>query len=252
MMAANRYLLSVLLLGLSACGERYELAPVEELNWRDTNTHVKQHIVRRGDTLYAIAFRYDRDYRELAQFNHFSSPYALQVGQVVRLSPSYTNARSVASRPSYYAPALKQTPRYVRPALQRSTPHLPASSGKGAWVWPAHGRVVANFYPNQGKKGLDIAGSKGAKIYAAGTGTVAYAGSGLSGYGNLIIIKHDNQYLTAYGNNARNLVSEGQSIKAGQVIADMGVVDRRFWGVHFEIRQAGKPVNPLNYLHGTP
>ena len=85
-------------------------------------------------------------------------------------------------------------------------------------------------------------------MLAASSGVVAYAGSGQAGYGNLIIIKHDNQYLTAYGNNLRNLVREGQHIQTGQAIAEIGVVDRRYWGVHFEIRQAGKPVNPLNYL----
>ena len=110
------------------------------------------------------------------------------------------------------------------------------------------GRVVATYVPQQGKKGIDIAGKKGDKIHAAAGGTVAYAGNGLSGYGNLIIIKHDNQYLTAYGDNLHNLVKEGQRIRRGQIIAEMGVVDRRFWGVHFEIRKAGKPVNPLNYL----
>ena len=108
--------------------------------------------------------------------------------------------------------------------------------------------MVATFVPQQGKKGIDIAGSKGQKIQAAAGGVVAYAGSGLSGYGNLIIIKHNNQYLTAYGNKLRNLVKEGQHIRAGQTIAEMGVVDRRYWGVHFEIRKAGIPVNPLSYL----
>ena len=117
-----------------------------------------------------------------------------------------------------------------------------------SWLWPVNGRVATQFIPQQGKKGIDIAGMKGEKIRASSGGVVAYAGSGLSGYGNLIIIKHNNQFLTAYGNNLRNMVHEGQQVKAGQVIAEMGVVDRRFWGVHFEIRRAGKPVNPLNYL----
>lgn len=111
-----------------------------------------------------------------------------------------------------------------------------------------NGRVATRFIPQQGKKGIDIAGRKGEKIRAASSGVVAYAGNGLSGYGNLIIVKHNNQFLTAYGNNLRNLVKEGQKVKAGQIIAEMGVIDRRFWGVHFEIRRAGRPVNPLNYL----
>lgn len=228
-----------ILLGLVSCGGREDLAPVVELNWRAANSNVSQYVVRRGDTLYAIAFRYDRDYRELAAANHLYSPYSLAIGQVIHLQSS-NNHRAASTPPkTRYA-----QPRPDRPSIFSWKP----GTASNRWVWPAHGRVVANFAPEQGKKGLDIAGKKGDKIYAASSGSVAYAGSGLAGYGNLIIIRHDNQYLTAYGNNSRNLVTEGQTIKAGQAIADMGMVDRRFWGVHFEIRQAGKPVNPLNYL----
>ena len=241
----------LILAGLSGCGPRDGLAPVTELNWRSANARSGQYIVMRGDTLYAIAFRYDKDYRDLAKENHIQSPYSLRVGQVIKINPSF-RAQVPQRQAQVYQRKWNQPQRYVprqAPARQqatyvRSTPFWRSSR----WLWPANGRVVANFVPEQGKKGLDIAGAKGDKIYAAGNGTVAYAGSGLAGYGNLIIIKHDNQFLTAYGNNASNLVSEGQKIRAGQVIANMGVVDRRFWGVHFEIRQSGKPVNPLNYL----
>lgn len=236
---------------LTGCGERDGLAPVSELNWRAVNSRPTQYVVMRGDTLYAIAFRYDKDYRELAAANHILSPYSLRVGQVIRIQPGYPTARPHRSSRVYKPTWATPQPAALRPVPKQrsySLPTLPWRSSR--WLWPAHGKVVANFVPNQGKKGLDIAGAKGDKIYAASNGTVAYAGSGLAGYGNLIIIKHDNQFLTAYGNNARNLVSEGQNIRAGQVIADMGVVDRRYWGVHFEIRQAGKPVNPLNYLQG--
>lgn len=231
--------LTSLMLGLTACFEREGLAPVSELNWRSANTNARKHVVMRGETLYAIAFRYDTDYRDLALINNLQTPYLLRVGQVIQLQPSVPRY----TRPQRHNPI---TPRYTRPQPYRPAPVAWRYSGH--WLWPAHGRVVANFVPQQGKKGLDIAGRKGDKIYAAANGHVAYAGSGLAGYGNLIIIKHDNQFLTAYGNNTRNLVKEGQLVKAGQVIAEMGVVDRRFWGVHFEIRQAGKPVNPLNYL----
>jgi len=237
----------VVLLSLVACGGREDLAPVVELNWRAANSRVAQHVVRRGDTLYAIAFRYDRDYRELAAANHLFSPYSLRVGQVIRIQTG-NNVRKATPQRSFNQTRLTQHRVTQTKFSQQSTPARRFFGGGNDWVWPAHGRVVANFVPNQGKKGIDIAGKKGEKIYATKAGTVAYAGSGLAGYGNLIIIKHDNQFLTAYGNNERNLVTEGQSIRAGQAIADMGVVDRRYWGVHFEIRQSGQPVNPLNYL----
>jgi lipoprotein NlpD len=231
--------LGFLLILLSGCGGRESLAPVVQLHWRDGNRYDRQYVVRRGDTLYAIAFRYDRDYRQLAAENHIYPPYSLRVGQIIYLQPRMIRARIKKSIP-YARPSNATTSRYIPPAV--------ASGRNKQWLWPAHGRIVTSFVPDQGKKGLDIAGKKGDKIYASAAGTVAYAGSGLTGYGNLIIIKHDNQFLTAYGNNARNLVHEGQMIRAGQMIAEMGLVDRRFWGVHFEIRHAGKPVNPRYYL----
>jgi lipoprotein NlpD len=234
------YNISILLVMflLVGCGGREDLAPVNELHWRSIEKNAAHHVVRKGETLYAIAFRYDQDYRQLAQINHLSSPYILRVGQVVQLG------RASYPKPTYYA--------QPRPHLNRSAINRPiytqSKVGSRQWQWPAQGRVVETFVPQQGKKGINIAGKPGAKIYAANNGIVAYAGSGLAGYGNLIIIKHDNQLLTAYGHNARNLVVEGQAIKAGQPIAVMGVIDQQYVGVHFEIRQAGRPVNPLNYL----
>lgn len=117
------------------------------------------------------------------------------------------------------------------------------------WNWPTRTHDIAvNFMPEKGRKGINIKGSKGNKIYASKDGIVQYAGNGLPSYGNLIIIKHNNQYLTAYGNNLRNLVKEGDKVKAGQIIAEMGVIDRKYWGLHFEVRKAGKPLNPLDFL----
>lgn len=233
----------LLLLLLAGCGARNVLAPVTELKWQPYSKYQKYHTVRRGETLYAIAFRYDTDFRRLASLNHLRSPYSLRVGQVLNVQ---TGSRRVhAVRPA-------NTPHYSRPipkARQRIfyTPHIFSRSSSG-WLWPVNGRIVASFIPEQGKKGINIACNKGDKVRASSSGVVAYAGSGLAGYGNLIIIKHNNEFLTAYGNNARNLVSEGQSVKAGQNIAEAGVIDRKYWGVHFEIRKKGIPVNPLNYL----
>ncbi len=235
----------VVLLLLCSCTQREGLAPVVEVKWRAANSHARRHVVERGETLYAIAFRYDQDYRQLAMANRLRSPYTLRVGQVLRLQAAHLPAQETR-------PLRRNKPMsYKQPAWPTSKQHAKFYSARQryvGWLWPVHGRVVVAYAPQLGKKGIDIAGKKGEQIHAASGGVVAYAGSGLSGYGNLIIIKHDNQYLTAYGNNLRNLVREGQRIRAGQAIAEIGVVDRRYWGVHFEIRKAGKPVNPLNYL----
>jgi len=241
----NRVLCLFLLIILVGCGGRNTLAPVSEITWQPYSKNQRTHIVRRGETLYAIAFRYDTDYRQLAQLNRVRPPYSLRVGQVLSLN-GLTRQPRVIQR----APVQRQNT-YRRPIQPKQrvtyTPvYQPRSSG--GWLWPVRGRVVTSFIPTQGKKGINIACTRGEKVHAAASGVVAYAGSGLSGYGNLIIIKHNNEYLTAYGNNARNLVSEGQSVKSGQVIAEVGVLERKYMGVHFEIRRAGIPVNPLNYL----
>lgn len=228
-----------LLLGLflsllmQACGVREGgLAPVEESTWQGTNSSVTSHVVRRGETLYAIAFRYDQDYHRLAVLNQLKSPYALRVGQRIKLKSS--------SIEHFAENVVKVLPK-IPDLSSKNTHHL-------SWHWPIHGRIMTTFMRNKGRKGIDIAGKKGSKILASATGVVAYAGDGLPGYGHLIILKHNQEYLTAYGNNQKNLVHSGQHVKQGQVIAEMGVVNRSFWGVHFEMRRKGEPVNPLNYL----
>lgn len=136
-----------------------------------------------------------------------------------------------------------------RQAITQSIPqHVAATKSKKGWIWPATGQVLTPFSIKQGKKGIDIAGKKGGKIYAVADGKVVYAGHGLASYGNLLIIKHQQNFLTAYGNNLKNLVVEGQHIKAGQIIADMGLISPGVWGLHFEIRKQGNPVNPIKYL----
>lgn len=238
----SRILCLFFLMSLVGCEGRQHLAPVIESKWRPISKYQAHHRVSRGETLYAIAFRYDTDYRTLAQLNHLRPPYSLRVGQVLNVHTpgrARPSSRPVVRTPSYSAPIYQAKPIYT------PTRGLRTASG---WVWPVSGRVATTFIPNQGKKGINIACKKGEKIHAALNGVVAYAGSGLAGYGNLIIIKHNNEFLTAYGNNARNLVSEGQKVNAGQVIAEAGVIDHQYVGVHFEIRKAGKPVNPLNYL----
>jgi lipoprotein NlpD len=240
--------LMVLIMGflLCSCSERMGLAPVEERLWRAGIRFHHQYEVKPGDTLYSIAFRYDLDYRQMAQYNHIHSPYKLRIGQVLQLSPlrGQAHKQTVAK----VAPASRASVDRIQPSPQQSI-SLPATgSTRSGWFRPARGKVVTYFAPLRGNKGIHILGNRGDHIYAASSGVVAYSGSGLPGYGNLIIIKHDGQYLTAYGNNLRNLVHEGQAVKRGQEIADMGIIDRKYWGLHFEIRKLGKPVDPLGYV----
>jgi lipoprotein NlpD len=235
------YLCLLLVAILVGCGSN--LAPVTELKWQPYSKYQSTHTVRRGETLYAIAFRYDTDFRTLARLNHIRPPYSLRVGQILSLRgiPRRAPLRPVNRFNRYHrAPVAPQRAIY-------SPAHRFTRSASG-WLWPVSGRVVTSFIPEQGKKGINIACKNGEKVIAASSGVVAYAGNGLAGYGNLIIIKHSNEYLTAYGNNAKIMVSEGQHVNSGQMIAVAGIIDHKYTGVHFEIRKAGIPVNPLNYL----
>lgn len=238
-----RLVYSFLLIILAGCGSN--LAPVTELKSHSYYRLPKTHRIKPRETLYAIAFRYDTDYRTLARLNHIQPPYFLRIGQVLNLQGIATRHKHTlptARTQSYYGggPRVKQVMVYS-PAKR----YIRSASG---WLWPVSGHVVSSFIPEKGKKGINIACKKDEKVIAAADGVVAYAGSGLTGYGNLIIIKHNHQYLTAYGNNARILVTEGQHVKSGQKIAIAGVIDHKYTGLHFEIRKSGIPVNPLHYL----
>lgn len=237
-MALTRILFPLLLLiFFSGCTGRKDLAPVEERKWvKRVSPQASRHYVRKGETLYSIAFKFDRDYRCLAAINYLTYPYTLKPGSSLWLNKPVIRTRKIqfVNPTSYKA--------YRRSSVKKT------SAVNTQWQSPLEGKIINHFSLNSGKKGIDIASVKGSVVRAANQGVIAYSGSGLSGYGNLIIIKHENQYLTAYGYNASNLVVEGQRVKAGQVIAKAGLVDRRFWGVHFEIRRAGKPVDPLRYI----
>lgn len=230
------WLLGLSLLGLVACESRMDLAPVSERTWQERHGQQGMHRVRPGETLYSVAFHYDLDYRQLASYNRLYPPYSIRAGQILYLAP-------VVRR---QAPSPRSMP--VRTVRPKAVAVRGVVSGTPHFIWPAKGRIVYGFSPYRGRKGIDISGRQGEQVHAAAPGIVAYSGNGLMGYGNLIIIKHNEQYLTAYGNNARNWVKEGQHVSAGQVIGEMGRLERQFWGVHFEIRHAGKPVNPLIYL----
>jgi lipoprotein NlpD len=192
--------------------------------------------VRAGETLAAIAFRYGKDYRDLARWNNLGDGSLIYPGQVIRLSPP---AGGASSRSSTAKSA---------PPPKRTIPPPPADPPP-AWAWPTSGRVVAEFDGGPGSgTGVLIAGRAGQPVRAAASGRVVYSGGGLIGYGQLIIIKHNDTYLSAYGYNASLLVQEGEKINKGQRIATMGEGPGQEPRLHFEIRRNGKPVNPRQYL----
>lgn len=205
------------------------------------------HRVQTGETLYSISFDYGWDYRQLAEWNQLKPPYTIYEGQTLRVAPS-VGAAVVESREPIAAiasspPSLTVRPQSSPPVQPKSlpNPNLPIQ-----WRWPTEGRLVQNFSGDS--KGIDIAGKTGQVVRAAAGGRVVYSGGGMLHYGNLIIIKHNDALLSAYAHNRRLHVREGAEVTAGQQIADMGQKTDGDTVLHFQIRQDGRPVDPLRYL----
>ncbi|HET8819170.1 MAG TPA: peptidoglycan DD-metalloendopeptidase family protein [Xanthomonadaceae bacterium] len=207
-------------------------------------------VVQRGDTLYGIAFRNGLDYRDVAAWNGIGPPYTIYPGQRLRLSGSPSGRRTASTRPSrepHRRPS-SSTSTTRRPATPAVTLPTVAASGL-SWTWPAQGRIISTFAGGDPtRQGIDIAGKRGDPVRAAADGVVVYSGSGLVGYGELVIVKHDESWLSAYGHNRARLVSEGAKVRAGQQIAEMGRTGADRDMLHFEIRHDGKPVDPQRYL----
>jgi lipoprotein NlpD len=222
--------LATLCVVLAGCGPktRWDHTPQDE------------HVVRGGETLFAIAWRYGKNPADLARWNRLADPSKIYPGQVIRLTAPPGMTASSSRAPATSGPAQTSQPRPLPPLPTQPAPN---------WIWPTAGRVAVRFGERPGTgTGILIAGSYGAPVQAAAAGSVVYAGDGLIGYGKLIILKHNDTYLSAYGHNATLLVREGESIKKGQRIATMGEGPGREPRLHFEIRQNGQPVDPLKYL----
>jgi len=216
------------------------------------NRATESYVVRPHDTLYSIAWRLDLDYRDLARWNNIGPDYRIAVGQVLRLTPSAPRASRTSSAPSPSATSRPhETPRVSPPKpLDSAAPALPGapSAVLGTpmqWAWPTERSAAPRPVPGGG---ILLLGQLGQPIHAAGTGRVVYVGSGLRGYGNLIIIKHGDNWLSAYAHNREPLVREGQDVVSGQDIARMGTGPHQIAALYFEIRFNGKPVDPLRYL----
>ena len=210
------------------------------------------HRVSKGETLYSIAWQYGLDVREVAGWNHIRAPYTIYPNQLIRTKPS-SIVIAPTPKPTPYPTAKKYIPptSKTKPTnLQKTkTKKSVDNSEKISWQWPTNGNIITKYSARDtGKKGLDIAGKEGQAIYAAASGDIVYSGSGLRGYGQLIIIKHNETYLSAYAHNKRLHVKENQKVKKGQHIADMGSSEANAPMLHFEVRRNGKPVDPLRYL----
>lgn len=231
-----------------------------------------------GDTLYAIAWRSNNDFRDIARWNGIKKPYTIYVGQVLRLTapratvkaPPQANPQPRRSSPATskrqpeqvvrstrtQPPPRQATPVRSKPDSQEAKPaatlpakSVPRSSGPLRWQWPVNGKVVSTYKRGDAlRKGIKVAGTEGDSIVAAEGGKVVYSGSGLIGYGRLIIVKHNDKYLSAYAHNRKLLVNQGQQVTKGQKIAELGTSNDGKPLLHFEIRRDGKPVNPLALL----
>ncbi|MBL6749275.1 MAG: peptidoglycan DD-metalloendopeptidase family protein [Nevskia sp.] len=273
---------------LAACGSsgvrehsprRSHAAPAAE-----RSAGAGEYQVRRGDTLYSIAFRNQLDFHDLAAWNNIGRDYTIYPGRVLRLTPpggeamppprqarvaaastapavstapAISNAAAASAAPAAAAataiatapPPEERAPADMAtapaPAMPAAVEDMPPSDGH--WTWPTRGSVVRRFGVD-GSKGLDLSGQSGQVVVAAAGGKVVYSGSALKGYGELIIVKHDETYLSAYGYNRRRLVEEGQQVQAGQPIAEMGLGPEQQPMLHFEIRDKGRPVDPMPLL----
>ena len=212
------------------------------------------YTIKPGDTLIKVGLEHGQSWKDIARWSNLDNPNVIEVGQVVRVVPPGRDVASSSSGGSgrTVAPVVVGGGTAATTAPVTSTPAAPSAPvAKGAddvnFIWPASGSLIAGFDEAR-NKGYDISGKAGDPVVAAADGRVVYAGAGLRGYGNLIILKHNNTYLTAYAHNQSLLVKEDQSVKKGQKIAEMGSTDADRVKLHFEVRRQGKPVDPSRYL----
>lgn len=233
---------------LSACVGGPQEAPVSHRK-PPPSTKLNYHIVSAGETLYSIAWRYSLDYKQLARRNGISRSYTIYPGQKLMLNLTkkkiYPPVKPVkpVSKPKSPKRSKSQTTSKVAKVTPKS------KTNSMAWRWPVKGKLLRKFSAGSGlNKGIDIVGKLGEPVTSAAPGHVVYAGRGLRGYGNLLIIKHNEKFLSAYAHSRKLLVKEGQRVKAGQKIAEIGSSGTDRNKLHFEIRREGKPVDPLKYL----
>ena len=230
---------------LAACAGGARLVPVLDRHNPGDGASPEWVTVRKGDTLYSVSFENGHDFKRIAAINGIKPPYTIYPGQRIRLKTD--SGANAAAKPAAKAkPAAAKKPAPKKPP-RKAKPARPSSPVK--WQWPTRGKVARAYSAAAPrKKGIGIGGERGQTINAAATGKVVYSGNGLIGYGNLIIVKHNETYLSAYAYNSEVHVKEGQRVKRGEKIARMGANENDAPMLHFEIRKNGRPVNPLGYL----
>lgn len=258
---ANAFNIAIILLLLTACSVTSHVGVSDKS--ASAVKRPKVHVVIPGDTLFSIAWRYGVKYELLAGHNGIRPPYIIRPSQVIRLDlvnypavvttggkPNLTMVTNVVARKSTVSSGNNELDRKVKttPLLLHQVQKKPAW-GAPQWRWPAKGPVLSSFQSNSGlNKGIDLGGKLGEPVLAAASGEVVYSGSGLRGYGKLLIVKHNETFLSAYAHNNSLRVKEGDFVKAGQIIADMGSSGTDRIKLHFEIRRDGTPVDPLKFL----
>ncbi len=234
-------------------------APMKPLPGAENAGKPGYYTVKAGDTLIRIGLDTGQSWKDIARWNQLGDPNLIEVGQVLRVVPPETAAASVAADQGVVTRPVTSTT--IGPATAPAATHASAApppapvaapkpvtgAGDAGFIWPSSGALLAGFDEAR-NKGVDIGGKAGDPVLAAADGRVVYAGAGLRGYGNLVILKHDNTYLTAYAHNQKLLVKEDQNVHRGQKIAEMGSSDADRVKLHFEIRREGKPVDPARYL----
>lgn len=255
-LALRLLIISITLPLLASCAGPPPRAPIVDAAPIPSH-RIKKHVVAPGETLYSIALRYDLDYKKISQINGLAPSHRIHSGQVLSLdtsayrAPPKIQSKAQTAPPKTWEKAKPTAPPVSEKRTTRETPppKVQPSSGSARWQWPLNGKVLESFNPTAGlNKGIDIQGKLGEPVIAAADGEVVYSGSGLRGYGNLLIVKHNENYLSAYGHNRVLHVAEGDKVTAGQKIAEVGFSGTNTAKLHFEIRLDGTPVDPLKYL----
>ncbi len=241
----RRHFILILSLALGGCAGHSNTPVIDKSPYRKTPP---TRTVRKGDSLYSISWEFGLDYKTIAKWNGIRSPYIIRIGQTLRLRPPSGGSSVAVKKPAKTPPKpgvqARSQPRSQPSSQSVAKPQQPISG----WIWPVRGKLIGRYSRQNGVNGIQISNQAGTAIKATQGGEVVYSGQGLRGYGRLVIVKHSSIYLSAYAHNKKILVAEGQQVKKGQKIAQMGNSGTDRTMLHFEIRKNGKPVDPLRYL----